>query len=173
MVTDTLNTQPLFTSLDETWAEFFKLVSSVAEKIMNNVPFEESWTIAQLATHVKKSNNAIIQALQMQGKACERQCDERLEELKKIFLDFTAKYKSPDFIVPDKKEYNKKSVVQQLANTIEQLKILRSKTNLQEIINLPVFGEITKYEILYFVLYHTQRHVHQLKNILQIINNKN
>lgn len=173
MTTNKINTKQLFTSLDETWSEFFKLVSSADADTINKMPFKDSWTIAQLATHVKKSNNAIIQALQMQGKACERNSDERLEELKKIFLDFTAKYKSPDFIIPDKKEYNKESVVEQLANSIEQLKILRSKTNLQEIINLPVFGEITKFEILYFVLYHTQRHVHQLKNILQTINNEN
>lgn len=173
MVTDKLQTETLFTSLDETWSDFFKLVSSVDAGTINELPFEDCWTIAQLATHVKKSNNAIIQALQMEGKPCNRNTDERKEELKKIFLDFTAKYQSPDFIIPDKKEYNKESVVEQLANSIEQLKILRSKTNLQEIINLPVFGEITKLEILYFVLYHTQRHVHQLKNIFQIINSKN
>jgi len=34
---------------------------------------------------------------------------------------------------------------------------------LAEIIALPIFGEVTKLELLYFVLYHTQRHIHQLK----------
>ena len=37
--------------------------------------------------------------------------------------------------------------------------------------NLPVFGEITKLELLHFVLYHTQRHIHQLKKILAAISN--
>ena len=109
----------------------------------------------------------------MEGKPCERNTDERAEELKKMFLDFTVKYQSPGFIVPEKKEYQKESVVEQLKISIEQLKKLRGETNLNDIITLPVFGEITKLEILYFVLYHTQRHIQQLKNVFHILNNNN
>lgn len=173
MVTEKPNTQELFTLLDKTWFEFSKLVSSVDAHIINKMPFENSWTIAQVATHVKKSNNAIIQGLQMKGRLSEKDPEERVAELKKIFLDFDAKYQSPDFIIPDKKEYKKEAVVEQLDSSIGQLKQLRNEINPVEIINLPIFGEITKLEILHFVLYHTQRHVHQLKNILQSINNKN
>lgn len=169
MIKEKINTTELFTLIDAASAEFFKIASSVDERIMNIVPFEDSWTIAQLATHVKKSNRAIAQGLQMNGTSCERDADERTEELKEIFLNFRAKYQSPDFIIPEKKEYKKELVIEQLKNSIEQLKELRSKTNLAEIINLPVFGEITKLEILFFVLYHTQRHLHQLKNILSIL----
>ena len=172
MVIERLNTAELFASLDETWSDFLMLLSSVNEKDVNLVPFEDSWTVAQLATHVTKSNKAIVQALQMQGKPCNRNADERTDELKKTFLDFTIKFNSPDFIVPENKDYKKEAVVQQLENSIEQLKQLRTKANLYEIIMLPAFGEITKFEILYFVLVHTQRHLRQLKNILSIINKK-
>ncbi len=168
-----INTQQLFISLDNIWAAFFCCISSVDGKNINKIPFEESWTVAQLATHVKKSNNAIAQGLQMRGTLCKRNIDERVEELKTTFLDFDIKFQSPDFIVPEKKEYNKEDVINQFSNSIEQLKQLRTKTDLSEIINLPAFGEITKLEILHFVLYHTQRHLYQLKNILSIISNKN
>jgi hypothetical protein len=173
MVIERLNTAELFSSLDETWVAFLKLVSSVDGQDINIVPFEDSWTVAQLATHITKSNKAIVQALQMEGKPCNRNADERADELKKIFLDFTVKFQSPEFIVPEKKEYKKEAVVEQLENSIEQLKQLRTKKNLYEIIILPAFGELTKFEILYFVLVHTQRHLRQLKNILSIINKKN
>jgi len=173
MVIERLNTHELFTSLNEIWSEFLNLVFSVDEQDINIVPFEDSWTVAQLATHVTKSNKAIVQALQMEGKACSRNADERTNELRKTFLDFTVKFQSPEFIVPEKKEYKKEAVVQQLENSIEQLRQLRTKANLYEIIMLPAFGEVTKFEILYFVLVHTQRHLRQLKNILSIINKKN
>ena len=173
MVIERLNTQELFTSLNEIWSEFLNLVFSVDEQDINIVPFEDSWTVAQLATHVTKSNKAIVQALQMEGKPCSRNADERTNELRKTFLDFTVKFQSPEFIVPEKKEYKKEAVVQQLENSIEQLRQLRTKANLYEIIMLPAFGEVTKFEILYFVLVHTQRHLRQLKNILSIINKKN
>ena len=173
MVIERLNTQELFASLNETWSEFLNLVSSVDEQDINIVPFEDSWTVAQLATHIIKSNKAIVQALQMEGKPCNRNADERADELKKLFLDFTVKFQSPEFIVPEKKEYKKEAVAEQLENSIEQLKYLRTKANLYEIIMLPAFGELTKFEILYFVSVHTQRHFRQLKNILSIINKKN
>ncbi|HYJ62309.1 MAG TPA: DinB family protein [Parafilimonas sp.] len=173
MVIERLNTEELFSSLDETWATFLELVSSVDEQDINIAPFEGSWTVAQLATHVIKSNKAIVQALQMQGKPCNRNADERTDDLKKIFLDFTVKFQSPEFIIPEKKEYKKGIVVEQLESSIEQLKQWGAKANLYEIIMLPAFGELTKFEILYFVLVHTQRHLRQLKNILSIINKKN
>ena len=165
----TTNTTELFTALDGTWTEFFNLVDSVDETLINVVPFENSWTVAQVATHVKKSNNAIIQGLQMQGEACNRNPEEGAGRLKNMFLDFTVKYDSPSFIIPDKKEYKKDTVIEQLKNSIKQLKQLRSNTNLIEIIDLPIFGKVTKLEILHFVLYHTQRHIHQLKEILLLL----
>lgn len=173
MVIERLNVDELFASLDETWSAFLKLVSSVDEQDINIVPFEDSWTVAQLATHVIKSNKAIVQALQMEGKPCSRNAGERTDELKKTFLDFTVKFQSPEFIVPENKEYKKEAVVEKLENSIEQLKQLGAKANLYEIIILPAFGELTKFEILYFVLVHTQRHLRQLKNILSIIDKKN
>ena len=169
MITGTLDTKQLFASLNETWIEFANLVCAVDEEKFNAVPFKDCWTVAQLSTHVKKSNNAIIQGLQMQGKPSGRNGDEGVENLKKIFLDFETKYQSPDFIVPEIKLYNKQDVIYQLETSIEKLKQLRSEVDINEMISLPAFGEITKYELLNFVLVHTQRHIHQLKKITSIL----
>jgi hypothetical protein len=171
MLTDTITTSELFVALDKVTDELTALLSASDKKIINTVPFKSSWTPAQLAVHVTKSNNAIVQGLGMAGKSSERDAEENVPQLKKIFLDFKAKYQSPEFIVPEERMYNKEEVISALKKSIEQLQQLRSKTKLDEIINLPIFGEITKLELLHFVLYHTQRHVHQLKNILSAINN--
>jgi hypothetical protein len=166
MTTHTIPTKDLFASLDETWDEFTELVSSTNDVTINAVPFKNSWTAAQLATHVIKSNNAIAQGMEMEGKPAERAPDAGEPGLKKMFLDFEAKYKSPEFIIPEEKNYDKDEVVKALNNSIDKLKALRNKVDLVEIIVLPIFGEVTKLELLYFVLYHTQRHVHQMKKIL-------
>ncbi len=52
-------------------------------------------------------------------------------------------------------------------NSFKDLTHTFQGTDLSQIMNLSVFGDITKVELLYFVLYHTQRHIHQLKNILE------
>ena len=172
MITDTLHTKELFVSLDEISSELLQLISSADSITINTVPsdgsqIKDSWTAAQLASHVTKSNKAIIQALNMEGKTAQRSPGERVPELEKMFLDFTTKFQSPEFIRPKQGTYQKDTLIAELKKSIEHMKELRSKINLSEILSLPAFGEITKLELLHFVLYHTQRHVHQLKNIFQ------
>ncbi len=173
MTTGTVNTKQLFTSLGEVWVELVRMISLTNASSINAVPFEGSWTAAQLATHVTKSNKAIVQGLHMQGKPAHRNPEDGVPHLREIFLNFETKFQSPEFIVPENKQYDKEGVVAALNRSIEQLKEAGLEVNLTEIINLPVFGEITKLELLHFVLYHTQRHIHQLKKILKVLQEKN
>ena len=159
----------LFASVDETAAGLMELILPLNEDQINIIPFKDSWTAAQLATHVTKSNNAIIQAMDMEGKLPERKPTERVAELKKIFLDFNHKLKSPEFIVPMPGVYKKEKLLATLKKSNDQLKEKREQVNLSEVIEFSAFGKITRLELLHFVLYHTQRHIHQLKNILQFI----
>jgi hypothetical protein len=167
MIQEKLNTTALFHSLDAASNELISLVQNEDEKTLNDIPFKNSWTAAQVLIHITKSNKAIAQGLQMQGIPAERNPEERAEHLKKMFLDFTVKFKSPAFIVPEKRNHNKAETLNGLKASIESLQTKRNETDLAEIISLPAFGEITKLELLHFVLYHTQRHINQLKNILQ------
>lgn len=153
--------------LEETTNELLQLVSSFGEEEMNSVPFKDSWTAAQVADHITKSNASMIRSLSEEGKISSRSIDEGVPKLKEIFLDFTSKLQSPKFILPTRDTYSKEIVVADLKNSIEQIKKLSNTINLSEIVNHRVFGEITKFEILHFVVYHTQRHIYQLKNILQ------
>jgi len=167
MTQEKLNTTALFNSLDTASSELISLAQNEDEKTLNTIPFKNSWTAAQVLIHITKSNKAIAQGLQMQGVPAERDPEEKAEHLRKMFLDFTVKFKSPAFIVPEKGDHNKAETINALKASIESLQIKRNETDLSEIISLPAFGEITKLELLHFVLYHTQRHINQLKNILQ------
>ncbi len=40
------------------------------------------------------------------------------------------------------------------------------------VFELPGFGEFTRSEWIWFAIYHTQRHTHQLKNIYDILINQ-
>ena len=167
MTTGTLHTKELFTGINTAAAELLELISSADEQTLNTVPFKNSWTAAQLASHITKSNKAIIQALHMHGEPAERNPDARVTELKSMFLDFSIKFQSPEFILPAEGSYGKETLAEELERSIGRLKEAAGNTNLTEMIMLPAFGEITKLEVLYFVLYHTQRHIRQLKSILR------
>ena len=169
-MTTEINTTELFAALDECTSEISKLIFREDESALNIVPFTDSWTAAQLAVHVTKSNKAIASALTMSGEPAKRNADDGVQRLKDMFLNFEVKFNSPEFIKPEDRKYSKEEVVTNLNKSIAQLKALREKANLFEIISIPPFGEITKLELLHFVVYHTQRHIHQLKNILKSIN---
>jgi DinB superfamily len=156
--------------IDKVSMELHQMILPLSEEQMNTIPFKDSWTAAQLATHVRKSNKAMAQAMEMKGKSAERNPVFRVKELKDTFLNYSVKFKSPAFIVPADERYEKKVVIGSLKKSNEYLKTNAVKADPNEMIDLPAaFGEITKLELLHFVVYHTQRHIHQLKNILQYI----
>ena len=165
MMIEELNTKELFVSLDNTSSRLLAMISSLSETTLNIIPFKHSWTAAQLAAHVTKSNTSIAQALKMEAKPSERDPGERIHELKEMFLDFTIKFQTPDFILPTQDTYEKETLIAKLKRSNELLKEAADKVNLSGILSLPAFGEITKLELLHFVLYHTQRHLHQMKRI--------
>lgn len=171
MIREKINTGALFGHLDAVSNELIQLVQHEKEDTLNTIPFTNSWTAAQVLIHITKSNRAISQGLKMHGLPAERDPEQNADNLRKIFLDFTAKYDSPDFIIPENGYHNKEKVIHALQISVANLQTGRNETDLSEIIDLPIFGEVTKLELLHFVLYHTQRHIRQLNNILGTVKN--
>jgi hypothetical protein len=173
MTAEKVHTKQLFASLDKTTGEFLQLVSSFGDDAINTIPFKNSWTAAQVADHVTKSNRSVIQSLHVAGKTSKRGADERADELKQLFLNFSTKLHSPDFILPARDIYDKEKLLSDLKDSIDEIRHLSESVNLFESLDHRAFGDITKLEILHFVVYHTQRHIHQLNKIFQSVRNNN
>ncbi len=152
--------------------QFSQLFSSFDASQINKVPYKESWTLAQVAEHVSKSEKGMLQALHTPGKKADRDPFAKVEMLKNTFLDFSIKLHSPDFIIPEQKEYNKQALHQQLEDIASQLAETIQSTNKEELVRGLPFGDITKGEIIHFIVYHTQRHIHQLQHIFETLNDK-
>ena len=169
MTTEKQGLQELFNSVDDITSEFFQTISLFSEKEINTIPYEGSWTAAQVAEHVIRSNRGIEKDLQKEGKTCGREPDAGVEQIKSIFLNFTKKLKSPEFILPTKNVYEKERLIADLKKSIDRLKAEGKQQDLFKEIHHRIFEDVTKLELLHFVVYHTQRHIHQLKNIFKII----
>ena len=172
MATEKFNTNELLSATADAVAQLTNLMSAVDNGKVNTIPFEGSWTAPQLLRHVTKSINGMTKAMHMEGKPAERNPGERIEELKKIFLDFSKKLRQPDFIVPEERVYEKQPSIEELDRSFNQFKESASGANLNDMVEGLPLGPITKLEITHFVLYHTQRHVHQMKNICEALKNK-
>jgi hypothetical protein len=165
MIAEKLNTKELFAALDDTARELLELVSAFDENEVNTALYKDSWTRGQLTEHLVKSFRSIAGTLNSPGKIVEREPGERAQELKATFLDFTVKFKSPESVLPTGEKHNKEMLIADLESSIDELKEARYKANLIEAITAPGLGEMTKLEFLYLALYHTQRHIQQMRSV--------
>lgn len=156
----------LFGPLDQQMLELLQVLSPLSEQQINTAPFPGSWTAAQTTRHIIKSNGSIGQALSLPGEKTMRTPDQRVPELKEIFLDFTVKFQAAPFITPTREVYEKERLIADLKRSTSRLKQASREADLDDAIHHPAFGGITKLELLYFVQFHTQRHVRQVKNII-------
>src|ERR1051326_4648869 len=101
---------------DATTKELLQLLSSFDQEQINTVPFEGSWAAAQVGEHLRKSYARLPVILVNGVKPTERDPAQHIEEIKKIFLDFNTKLKSPEFIIPENKTYNKQQLISELQN---------------------------------------------------------
>jgi uncharacterized damage-inducible protein DinB len=155
-----------------------KLIQTIAafpaEKF-NSVPFEGSWTAAQVADHILISVSGITDLLYTDAKPTSRRPDENVKTIGDMFLDFTTKMKSPGFVLPRNEPLDKKEMIKawedakaKLLESISELDLSATLTAFE----LPGSGKFTRTEWVWFAIYHTQRHTHQLKNIHEIVTNK-
>ena len=155
---------------DQTFTELLQILSSINDNDINTVPFPGSWTAAQLAQHIILSTGSFVQLLNGTVTGTTRNPEAYIPNLKAIFLDFNSRMKSPDFIVPEEKDYNKQRLIQAIQTTkiglleaIATLDLTKTCTGFE----LPGSGYITRAEAITFSIVHTQRHINQLKNIRQ------
>jgi len=159
----------IITEFETTLSEFITTLSSFSQEQFNTHPFEGSWTAGQVGEHVRKSLKRGVVLLTTNTKPSERPPDQLIEEIKNLFLNFSTKIKSPEFIIPAEMNYNKDILIQELSGAKEIGKVAKP-LDLSELclsFAFPVLGHLTRLEIIHFYTYHTQRHIHQLKNIAE------
>jgi len=172
MATATFDKNELFTATGEAVSQLADLMLSVDENKINSIPYAGSWTAPQLLSHITKSINGMAKAMNMDAKPAERDPGERIEELKKVFLDFSKKLRSPEFIVPEEGTYERQPTIDRLNRSFTQFRENANNANLNDLVEGLPLGPITKLEIIHFVLFHTQRHLHQMKKICEALKDK-
>ncbi|HEY9195028.1 MAG TPA: DinB family protein [Mucilaginibacter sp.] len=160
--------QPMTVQLDSVATGFLDVVNSFAIADFNRVPFEGSWSAAEVAEHIRLSVTGTIETISAGTGVTERAPDQYVGAIKGIFLDYDAKYPSAQTLIPVKKEYDKAELQAGLKNVLARLQALVESADLTNTCLSPKFtgiGQLTQLEWLSVAVYHTQRHIHQLENI--------
>jgi len=161
-------------TFEETTKKFLTTLQSFDSANINQVPFEGSWTAAQVADHVLKSQQGLPGILGGKTEPTDRKPEEKRETVQKIFLDYSTKMKSPDFILPSLQDHDREELIAHVKNTSSHILKAMQTHELDKIckgFELPNMGPFTGFEWGWFAIYHTQRHIHQMENIRSYVIN--
>lgn len=155
-------------TLDSAFSELDKAIRRFDENTFNQKPANGGWTPAQVAQHLALAGTGIDGVLLGSTRATVGAADKQVPGIKEVFLNFDLKMTSPDFIDPADEVYDQKVLLTQLKNVGKTLVELVNDLDLSLTcldFKVPVWGHLTRMEIIYFVIYHTQRHTRQLQQI--------
>jgi hypothetical protein len=111
----------------------------------------------------------MLRALHGPVQPTHRPPDANVGNLRAVFLDFSTKLQSPDFIIPDNIQHDKHYLITAFTGVRNLLAKAITSLDLTATCPMPIFGEPTRLELITFVIVHTQRHIHQVKHILELM----
>jgi hypothetical protein len=155
------------TKIEQEFGELITSLSLLDQDQLNMVPFNGSWTAAQVGEHLLKSYG-IIEVFRGTTTPTERPVDEKVSELKSVFLNYEIKMESPEFILPSEETINKNELLKGLEEQTKAIVnfILDKDLSLTCLdFEFPYQGHLTELEWVHFLYYHTQRHLNQLEKI--------
>jgi hypothetical protein len=168
-----MESKEILKDLDDTASELLQIIQSFDQEQFNTIPFEGSWAAGQTAEHLLKSN--ISKLLYGNVNETDRQPDEKIQEIKDIFLNFDVKMTAPHFNTPSVKSQDKEEILASFTDAYKETRKAAAALDLSETcldFELPGLGRLTRLEWIYFMIFHIQRHIHQLKNIHKKVTGK-
>src|SRR5260221_2691509 len=114
-----MDTQKLSGQVKEREPSIIGELARFSEEQLNIVPFEGSWTGGQVAEHLLKSAG-VADVVFGHTAPTSRPPDEKVPMLR-IFLDFSIKMKSPDFIIPSDGFHPKKPLIDGLRGRCQRM----------------------------------------------------
>ena len=150
--------------------QLMQALSFFSQEQLNVSPPDNGWTAGQVADHLSKANGGVLPILYGKTEKSIRRADEKVTQIKNLFLNFSVKFKSAPQIMPSDGVVEKKIILHELKTKLAALYEAARILDLSEIcldVEVPVLGMLTRLEWLYLVCYHTERHIHQITNIFE------
>lgn len=160
-----MNRQEVITEVQTTFSRLKATLTKFTKQELNTVPFAGSWTAGQVTEHIIKSIGGIPDE---QTKAADRPYDEKIEAIRAMFLDMNQKFQTDPSLEPEASNYTLAALFDTLGQfeaqhiaTVQQVDLTALCLDME----MPVFGYLTRYEWMRFMMVHTQRHTLQIDNI--------
>lgn len=157
--------ESLVKDIGTTFEALLKELSKFNEDTFNEVPSKGAWTVGQTTEHIIICGSGIPDS---RTSRASRPFDEKEEAIKELFLDFDQQFKAGALLEPQSPSHKKNELVQKIKKIKDHLMGVAETSDLEALckdMEFPSFGFLTRYEWLRFIVYHTQRHTRQIRNI--------
>ncbi|HEX7845752.1 MAG TPA: DinB family protein [Chitinophagaceae bacterium] len=163
----------LMEEFDKSTHSLLSTISLFSKEQFNTIPFEGSWTAGQVCEHLFKAEAGYPGLLSGSKMPTDRPVDEKMAIVQSVFLDFTAKFQSPEFIIPSDTVKDNAAMLEAFKNNREDVRRVINSIDMSETCTdfaLPQMGQLTGYEWICFLTCHSIRHTRQLNNIYAALN---
>jgi uncharacterized damage-inducible protein DinB len=131
-------------------------------------PGEHRWSAAEVAEHlliIAKNINRVVQA---ESAVPDRASDKKVTVIKEALRDRGTKRIASEHVVPSGDRHDQQGLMNELQAQMQQLSATMKEKDLNGLCTVyphPRLGKFTRLEWGYFIIYHTERHCHQLQDI--------
>jgi hypothetical protein len=136
-------------------------------------PSPNEWSASEVTEHLLLIERNVKKALLGKANVTERAYDGKLTVLKPALAATGNKIQAPEMVVPQSGTLNRQEMEKELRVLREEEAALIATLDMSETcleFKHPMMGTMTRYEWVYFSIYHTERHLHQLRRIAAVIN---
>ncbi|ANE52364.1 DinB family protein [Flavisolibacter tropicus] len=148
--------------------KLIQLLQSFTPDAFTKRPAEQNWSAAEVAEHLLIVNKNLSYVLKLDGATPDRDPDKKLAVIKEALSDRTMKIVAPESVKPTGTVQNQQELVDGLQYCMQQISRVVGEKDLYELCEQyphPRLGRLTRFEWLYFIIYHTERHCSQLADI--------
>ena len=134
---------------------------------INKNRVDGGWSVGQIANHILKGTDTNLGST----KKTERPYDKNADSIKMLFLDFGKKFSNTPDIEPDVKQYTKEDLIISLYELQKEVFQMIDNEDLTETCvdwELPVWGNLTKYECVILYENHIIRHTKQVTDFHKV-----
>jgi len=152
-------------ALSKSFDEFIATLSLFSDDEINRIPFAGSWTPAQVASHIILATDGVPD---VDTSFNDRPFDAFLPMIRPWWEDLSQKFTAPEPLRPDGKLRSLNMLLDELNRVREKDLTIIDTEDLTAVcmdFELPTIGYLTRYEWLWFIEMHLNRHTFQLKNI--------
>lgn len=146
----------------------FTQIEAFSESGFNAKPSEKEWSAAEVIEHLFRSEFGIPKLFRGPSELPDRAPDLFVSKMEQGLLNLTKKVQAPDTIKPTSGPKSKPQLFSKFKenrNRITEAYLSTSPNEICSLFDHPFYGPLTRLEWIYFCIFHTQRHLHQLKAI--------